>query len=666
MRLGSITAALWLFASATAQADTAEFLANWGLAAIGADKALEKGFTGAGVTVGVVDVSIELTHPEFYGRAAPFQFDDVDDGDHGTHVGGIIGAARDGVGMHGVAPDVLLSSIRIFEASGAWISTQQVADGYDAAVAAGIRIFNNSWGINYDITWISAEDTAAFLGVELGAYRRAVAADSVLVWATGNGSHLNAELRAGLPYLFPELASNWIAVGAVDSNLAIPYFSSYCGVAANWCISAPGVGVYSAVTGGSYGNKDGTSMATPHVTGAVAIATQMFPQATGAELTAIVLRTATDLGPAGVDEHFGWGMLNVGNLVDTIDPLNGALYANAAYGRFAAMETLFGTISNRIAEARVPETAAEILSYGPVASAPGNAFADIDGSTTASGRGVWASGIVGQSMIGAGATSPEAQVNMVGGVVGFDLVDTGDWRFGMALGATRSDLSTSGSADSAEMTGIHGLAYATWMHDDWFADAIAGASWFGNSYHRFDISGSAGTALAGAGLAGSMSANGYGLGSRVAVGRSIAMDRHWLQPYLHASWLHQNTGSGMETGADIFSLSLGSASLDRYEGGVGLRFGSAPIEFSTHSIDAVLDIAYARQGGDRSMSVATDLLGTPLHAQTAELGRDVLQLGAKLQSASADGRAVVYAGYNGRLQNNASSHSISAGFAIRF
>ena len=63
-------------------------------------------------------------------------------------------------------------------------------------------------------------------------------------------------------------------------------------------------------------------MAAPHVTGAVALARQMFPDASGAALVSLVLRTATDIGDPGVDDIFGWGFLNVGNLVSATDSAN--------------------------------------------------------------------------------------------------------------------------------------------------------------------------------------------------------------------------------------------------------------------------------------------------------------------------------------------------------
>src|SRR4051812_35647273 len=81
-----------------------EFDAQWGLEAIGAQYALARGLTGAGVGVVVVDSSFQQTHPEFSGRVGPYIYNAIPPGEHGTHVAGIIGAARNGIGMEGVAP----------------------------------------------------------------------------------------------------------------------------------------------------------------------------------------------------------------------------------------------------------------------------------------------------------------------------------------------------------------------------------------------------------------------------------------------------------------------------------------------------------------------------------------------------------------------------------
>jgi subtilase-type serine protease len=170
-RAATAVVALMAAASpATAQIMDAEFDAQWGLAAIGAQHALEKGITGAGVAVGVVDEIFQTTHPEFAGRVHPYAFNPLGQspGDHGTHVAGIIGAGRNGFGMEGVAPEVLLSSISAFAGSTRQEWYENIAIAYYEARAAGIGIFNNSWGpSNTPITNFTPATAEAFLGTNL-------------------------------------------------------------------------------------------------------------------------------------------------------------------------------------------------------------------------------------------------------------------------------------------------------------------------------------------------------------------------------------------------------------------------------------------------------------------------------------------------------------------
>ena len=92
-------------------------------------------------------------------------------------------------------------------------------------------------------------------------------------------------------------------------------------------------------------------MAAPHVTGAVALAEADVPQCARARSSpASFLRTATDIGAPGVDDIFGWGLLNVGNLVSTTNSATGSVFTNSAFGRFAAVDTVITTLWDRSAQ----------------------------------------------------------------------------------------------------------------------------------------------------------------------------------------------------------------------------------------------------------------------------------------------------------------------------
>lgn len=355
--------------------DTSEYRANWGLKAINAEEAYGRGLTGAGITVGVIDSAIFAGHPEFAGqitRQAGFLYLDHKvveatlrrygyawpSDSHGTHVAGIIAGRRDGRGMHGVAPNAKLIGADVFSAV-PWefmVDHPDVAASFrervfdqvfpaavDYAVANGARIINGSYGSN---AWGSHDITPEFQ-LEYEAYQRAVDKGVILVFAAGNGYASwdpiteHPTLPAMMPFIRPEnsgsglyeeyggtydfsgLEGMLVAVVAVDRNNRIASFSNRCGVAQNWCVAAPGVAVRAPIRPGGedvsgeesasgYADWDGTSMATPHVTGALALMLEAYPGLDPQSIVKILFSTTDDLGAPGVDPIYGHGLINVG------------------------------------------------------------------------------------------------------------------------------------------------------------------------------------------------------------------------------------------------------------------------------------------------------------------------------------------------------------------
>ncbi len=283
-------------------------------------------------------------------------------GNHGTHVGGIAGGNRDGGPMHGVAFNAQIISADngdpgpedgiVLGNDGAVYQA-----GWNALVSSGARIINNSWGIGITDRFDQGGRDPAFphftvqdaqlqfnqiqqiLGTRPGgAYQGAIdAARSgvVTIFAAGNDYNLNnPDAMAGLGYFVPEIAPNWLTVAALQQNpnataaVATPYtlstFSSRCGYTASFCVSAPGTRIYSSVLNGTslqdltvgWANKNGTSMAAPHVAGSMAVLMERFPYMTGAQVADVLKTTATDLGAPGVDALYGWGMINLGKAVN--------------------------------------------------------------------------------------------------------------------------------------------------------------------------------------------------------------------------------------------------------------------------------------------------------------------------------------------------------------
>ena len=115
------------------------------------------------------------------------------------------------------------------------------------------------------------------------------------------------------------VAGQWLAVVATDSSNVIASFSNGCGDAKTYCLAAPGVSINSTydtndtrdTDGDGYHAINGTSMAAPHVAGAIAVLKQRWPNLTAAEIVTLLLDNATDLGASGTDDVYGRGLLNL-------------------------------------------------------------------------------------------------------------------------------------------------------------------------------------------------------------------------------------------------------------------------------------------------------------------------------------------------------------------
>jgi subtilisin family serine protease len=184
-------------------------------------------------------------------------------------------------------------------------TSEQVARGIDWAVAAGADILSLSLG--------SPDASAAIKA----AIDRAVAAGRFVICAAGNEGRDDA-------VNYPAKWETTIAVGAVDRLGQIARFSSR-GPEVDVC--GPGCDVLSTFPGGRYAKLSGTSMATPFVTGVVALMLAKHRAAGGAtpvrnnhELREHLRRTATDAGPIGDDPAYGFGLISPDALLGSIAP----------------------------------------------------------------------------------------------------------------------------------------------------------------------------------------------------------------------------------------------------------------------------------------------------------------------------------------------------------
>lgn len=307
----------------------AELSWNPSLALINAPYAYARGYTGTGQVVAVFDSGLDTKHNQFKGRIAGAGYDAItgrvgvttDPMWHGTFVSGIVAANRDGIGMMGVSYGAKLLPIRIVNAGGSiTLSDSQLARGIGYATQAGARIFNNSWNATAPIQSFSKAQISAALPQTLNAYRAAVRAGAIIVFAAGNEGASEPGLYAALPLYYPELLPGWMAAVALDANGVIAAYSNRCGSAAAFCLAAPGTDIISTYKGG-YGMASGTSFAAPMLAGAAAILKQAFPYLSNQQILAILFQSANKTGIYANSAIYGQGVLDLERATRPIGPL---------------------------------------------------------------------------------------------------------------------------------------------------------------------------------------------------------------------------------------------------------------------------------------------------------------------------------------------------------
>ena len=253
---------------------------DWGLEQINAPEAWEQGYTGKDVVVAVIDTGVDYTHEDLDAniwvnakeipnngidddgngyiddvRGFDFAGNDNDPMDetslfnpgHGTHVAGTIAAEDNGIGVTGVAPNAKIMPIRVLN---------ELGEGNEDDIAAGIRY--------------AADNGADVINLSLGG-ASSIVIDEAIHYAEAKG--LTVVMAAGnegapQPSSPADLAGDvGLAVGAVDVNNEMGDFSNRAGLNPIDYVVAPGVEVRSTMPGNTYGDLDGTSMASPHVAG---------------------------------------------------------------------------------------------------------------------------------------------------------------------------------------------------------------------------------------------------------------------------------------------------------------------------------------------------------------------------------------------------------------
>lgn len=311
---------------------TQEYLAGKGLEAIHAAEAYALGFTGKGVTVGVLDSNVFPGHQEFSQKFISYAFFTLPrEGDyHGVHTAGTIAASKNSLGMHGVAFDANLVSIVGVDGSNRWQRSALHSEAMRAfREYPSVSIISNSWSYGNALAeypWALSQFAEDMETMTNTMAPMAVDMDILFVFAASNDGKSSPSTLAAVPsfllgasvagktiapYNFPEITAgqkralslNMLSVSAFaperDTNRLdfIAPFSNLTDGAASYSLFAPGVGVYSAYGGNidSYRFESGSSMAAPHVAGVAALVKEAFPYMGGKQLADVLLSTATPL-----------------------------------------------------------------------------------------------------------------------------------------------------------------------------------------------------------------------------------------------------------------------------------------------------------------------------------------------------------------------------------
>lgn len=268
---------------------------QWGPRRMGVEAA-HRMSTGKNVKIAVLDSGVDFRHPDLKKRIAEkvsFAEGGAYERDpHGTAMTGAIAAEPNNkIGIYGVAPDAEIFSARVCAPkvphTPETCVSAGVARGLDFAIVKGASVASLSFAGPYDPLARQLVDRAVSQGI-------------VVVAAAGNSGPSS-------PPRYPAALPNAIAVSALDSSDKL-YEKANRGPHVK--VAAPGVNVLTTLPDGRYGPSTGTSIATAHVSGVVALVLSARPGLSPKEVEDILTSTARDLGPPGRDDLFGWGAVD--------------------------------------------------------------------------------------------------------------------------------------------------------------------------------------------------------------------------------------------------------------------------------------------------------------------------------------------------------------------
>lgn len=281
---------------------------NWGAITMGTQELYDsiRAKATRPVAVFIFDTAGDFDHPstepyQGQGRTFTGESSGADLHGHGTHVvSSVMGVHPNGTPLGVAAPVAEKGLIKVYaykvlnnSGSGTY---SWIAQALGVANGEAQRLIDDGWFVIYSFSLGGGGSSSA---IEAG-FAQARSLGVYITAASGN----NGQRRIS----YPALSEHAAAIGALQQGMTRASFSNY---GPELFLTAPGVGIYGAWKNGAYANLSGTSMATPHIAGAAAVIASIYPTVTNTELDVYLAEVATDRGPAGWDEQYGHGWIDL-------------------------------------------------------------------------------------------------------------------------------------------------------------------------------------------------------------------------------------------------------------------------------------------------------------------------------------------------------------------
>ena len=255
------------------------------------------------VVIAIIDTGIDTDHEDFLYRLSELSYNSAtdqvgleyveDDDGHGTMVAGVIGANQNNsIGIAGITNYTQLMIIKANDAGDDTFDDSDIIRGIYYAVDHGANIINLSLGGTYANPLTN--DAVNY------AYEHNV----LVVAAAGNDGNSDV--------MYPASFENALSVGSVDEDAIIATYSNFNEYVD---IAAPGSSISTTDLNNTYVSVSGTSFASPFVAGIAGLYYSLYPDAPVSQVRNVLLSTATDKGTVGVDDYYGYGLINAIEIV---------------------------------------------------------------------------------------------------------------------------------------------------------------------------------------------------------------------------------------------------------------------------------------------------------------------------------------------------------------